>query len=95
MLESTVEKAIKRYAAKHKDELIYWKFQVPGMRGVPDRIAINRKGTIIFIELKRPGQKPRKLQEWIIHKMQGYGLTVYAVDNASDGIRILEELIDE
>lgn len=38
-----------------------YKFVSPGYNGMPDRIAVCR-GRIMFIEVKRPGEKPRKLQ---------------------------------
>ena len=39
------------------------KFTSPGKRGVPDRIVtVGPKGFVCFVELKKPGEKPRPLQ---------------------------------
>lgn len=42
------------------------KFVSPGCTGVPDRIVILPEGLIGFLELKAPGEKPRKDQ---LHRM--------------------------
>ena len=38
------------------------KFVSPGLVGVPDRIVVLPQGRIGFVELKAPGEKPRKIQ---------------------------------
>ena len=57
--ESNVEQYLVR-KMKEAGGLCY-KFVSPGCDGVPDRICIYR-GQVIFVELKRPGEMPRKLQ---------------------------------
>jgi len=39
-----------------------YKFSSPARRSVPDRVCVLPLGLIIFIECKRPGQKPTKAQ---------------------------------
>jgi len=59
MLEKDLEKKIARWC-KDNGYLTY-KFSSPSMRGVPDRIIIGPLG-VLFLELKRPGNEPTKLQ---------------------------------
>ena len=40
----------------------YYKFVSPQQRGVPDRIVICPDGTLVFVELKRPGGRLAALQ---------------------------------
>ena len=61
MLEKEIEKKIVNYA-KSKNFLAY-KFTSPSNRSVPDRLFISPTGNIFFIEFKRKGKIPTKLQE--------------------------------
>lgn len=60
MLERDIEKAfvahVKRLGGMAE------KFTSPGRRSVPDRLVTLPDGRIIFVELKRPGQKPTEGQ---------------------------------
>lgn len=93
-LEVSVERAIKRWADRNKNNLIYWKFQVPGMSGVPDRICLFRGGAVVFVELKRPGGKPRSLQVWLHKKLRTFGFPCLVFDNAADCIAALEVYLE-
>lgn len=93
-LEVSVEKPVKDWSNKHREQVIYWKFTVPGMRGVPDRVALFRGGHIVFFELKRPRKKPRVLQEWVHKKLREFGFRVHVFDNADDAIAQLEVYIE-
>lgn len=49
-----------------------------GMRGIPDRLLI-KDGMHAFLELKKPGEKPRPLQVEIAKKLRRHGaLSLYA-----------------
>ena len=95
LLEVKVERAIKRWTKQHKDRLIYWKFTVPGMRGVPDRICLFRGGRVVFFELKRPGGGPRKLQVYILKRLRAFGFPCHVFDSADGAIACLEEYLNE
>lgn len=58
------------------------KFQSPGMDGVPDRLVLMPVPAedrlvvgryVRFVEVKRPGEKPRPLQAWVIEELQRMG----------------------
>jgi hypothetical protein len=87
MLEKTVEtKTVKR--AKKLGWLSY-KFQSANNKGVPDRMFI-KDGRVIFVEFKRPNEKPRKLQEVVIRDMRKHGAEVYVIDTVEGGYELFE-----
>ncbi len=49
------------------------KFVSPGCSGVPDRIVILPGGRIGFLELKRPGEKPRAEQKLRLKQLRELG----------------------
>ncbi|MGX7196746.1 VRR-NUC domain-containing protein [Enterococcus olivae] len=79
------EKDIETYFKKQitKAGGLCLKFTSPGVRGVPDRIAIF-KGKTFFVELKRPGQKPRKDQEKMAKTFEKHGVKIYVIDTKTE-----------
>lgn len=74
VLEKNIEAAVIAFA-----ELRGWwtcKFVSPGLRGVPDRILI-RKGRVIFIEFKKPGEAPTEQQAKRHREMRAAGVEVF------------------
>ena len=69
---------MRKMAGSH--DTLYLKFVSPANSGVPDRILIHN-GIITFVELKAPGEKPRKLQEKQIEKLRKHGATVKVIDS--------------
>lgn len=67
MIESDVEHRLRVRVEKEMGGRC-WKWVSPGRAGVPDRIVLLPHGLVYFIELKKPGEQPRKLQK-IVHKM--------------------------
>ena len=76
------EKEIEQYLVRRVKKAggLCWKFISPGNAGVPDRIVIHPKG-IFFIELKAPGEKPRRLQIFIHEQMRRCGASVFVLDS--------------
>lgn len=60
------------------------KFVSPGRSGVPDRIVLCPGGRTIFIELKRPGGKPRPLQMHAIRHLQRLGFPCFVVSTMAE-----------
>mgnify|MGYP003294395693 CR=1 FL=1 len=75
-----------------KKGILCYKFQSPSNSGVPDRVLV-ANGKVVFLELKRPGETPRKLQQHVIKRLKKAGATVYVADNNDDVDAILKELL--
>lgn len=85
VLESTIEKYL-------KDELqkaggVCWKWNSSSLNGVPDRICM-LNSNVVFVELKRPGGKPRDDQKDVHKRMALRGIGVLVVDT-KEGVDIL------
>ncbi|MCB5280565.1 hypothetical protein [Arthrobacter sp. ES1] len=68
------------------------KFTSPGNTGVPDRVIIGN-GQTVFLELKRPGEGPRRLQEEVIAEMISHGAAVRVADTKDLVDELLAEII--
>lgn len=81
MLESSFEKTVCKCIKQCGGRAFKW--VSPGCSGVPDRICILPEGRVIFIEVKRPGEKDglRPRQRKIIDVLRSLGCTVWRVDN--------------
>ncbi len=60
-----------------------YKFVSPGNAGVPDRLVCLPGGLAVFVELKRPGESPRPLQQSQIERLRRLGFTVGVVSDLS------------
>lgn len=89
MLEQTIEQTLVRETKKAGG--IAPKFTSPGTAGMPDRIIILPKGRICFVELKRPGQKPRPIQIRQMDRLTQLGCMVRTIDHPNQ----IQELLDE
>lgn len=78
MLESTIEKKVVAYCNQHG--LVTYKFTSPNNRGVPDRIILGHS-SILFLELKAPGQRPSLLQQREHRRISETGHYVLTADS--------------
>ncbi len=88
--ESTVESYFRKQAIAH-DYLCY-KFVSPANDGVPDRVLVG-KGKTLFVELKAPGEKTRKLQEGVIERMRNHGALVFVIDSKDKVDELFNEIL--
>jgi hypothetical protein len=51
------------------------KLSVTNKPGIPDLIAIPKGSDVKFIEVKRPGQKPRPLQVYRMKEITAHGVS--------------------
>ncbi len=78
-----IEKEVEEHFVKKCTSVGWWcpKFTSPGTRAVPDRLVLLPNGVTLYVELKRPGGKPRpnqlKLHERLLKK---YRTKVYVLD---------------
>lgn len=89
ILEKEVEKYLVQYA--HKNDILTYKLVSPGNSGVPDRIFVNRDGTVRFVELKAPGKKPRPLQQSVFAKLANHGQPVLIIDSKGDAQLFIDQ----
>lgn len=88
------ESIIEEYLRQRAEALgfLCYKFTSPGNNGVPDRVLIGH-GKTFFIETKAPGEKPRKLQERVIERINSHGGLALVADSKEDVDTILETII--
>lgn len=68
-----------------------YKWTSPGVRGVPDRIVL-RAGRIWFVELKRPGAKPRPNQIVVHRRLARQGFDVRVIASKEEAKALAEEV---
>lgn len=72
---------------------IAMKFTSPGNDGVPDRIAILPGGQVWFIELKKDGETPTKIQEWQIERLRKLGCNVAVITGMEEARAWIWEVV--
>jgi len=90
MQESDIESYLRREAIKLN--AMPMKFVSPGLRGVPDRCLAFPGGLMVFVELKAPGEKPRKQQEYRMQQLRDRGFIVKVIDDRSGVDRLMAEV---
>lgn len=75
------EKSVESYLKEQVEKLggKCYKFESPGTAGMPDRIVVY-KGCVVFIETKRPGARPRKLQQERIKELRAQHVPAFSID---------------
>lgn len=90
MLEKEIEAKIRDYA-KSKG-CLFEKFVSPGRRGVSDRLVTAPGGAMGFLEVKRKGKEPTKLQWANMAKRKQMGCVADWCDNVFDGCAFVDFL---
>nr|DAU52807.1 MAG TPA: Nuclease [Caudoviricetes sp.] len=80
VLPKMIENQVENYLIKKVSALggKAWKFVSPGNAGVPDRL-ITYNSKAFFVEVKRPGGKPRALQKATVAQIRATGMKVYCI----------------
>lgn len=81
MKESTIQEQIKRELVKKG--WIVTKLIQTTTNGIPDLLAM-KNGTAIFIEVKRPGQKPTELQKYRHKELRENGFIVLVITSVEE-----------
>lgn len=82
MREKDVEQAL-RQQVKKKGGLCL-KFISPGWSGAPDRLCLFPGGKMCFVEVKRPGERPRPLQAARHMVLKRLGFDVVVLDDSKE-----------
>lgn len=91
-LESSVDSAFVRAVRREWPRAMVIKLGGSGLRGLPDRLVLLPSGRAVFVELKRPGGRARRLQLHMRSKIQSLGFDAAVFDNAEDAIAWLNSL---
>jgi len=77
------ETAVERYLRLRVKQTggITRKFVSPGQRHVPDRIVMYPGGLLVFVECKRPGEKPNPGQLREHERLRALGQVVHVIDS--------------
>lgn len=77
MKEKPLESAIQAHIIKRYEAQGFYvvKLVLTNKPGIPDLLCL-KDGKAIFIEVKRPGEKPRALQEYRINELRDMGFEV-------------------
>lgn len=78
MEESRIEKYFKKQVEKIGGKAYKW--NPTGVIGVPDRMVLLPGGKVVFVELKAPGKKLRKIQEYRAEELRRLGFQVECLD---------------
>jgi len=68
------------------------KFVSPGFDGMPDRLILLPGGSVAFVEVKAPGNKPRPLQLARHKLLRDLGFKVYVLDSVAGIETILSDM---
>ena len=90
MEEKRIEKALIKEVKKRGGEAL--KFVSPGFDGMPDRLVLIAFGKVGFVEVKAPGEKPRKLQLKRHKKLRSLGFKVYVLDDENQIGGIIDDI---
>jgi len=87
--EAHVEQAVAEYATSQGCLML--KLNVIGRIGWPDRLFLYQ-GRVLFVEFKRQGERPRKMQEYIHGLIRRHGFKVAVIDTITQGREQIYEL---
>lgn len=84
MLEKTLENRLRQAVERAGGLCLKW--TSPGRRGVPDRMVLFPGGVLVFVELKRPGEKVKAqgLQDWWHSRLRQYGFGVEVISQPDE-----------
>lgn len=92
-IENKVGKILLFWAHEQGISLEYLKFEVPGVRGYPDRLILWGKGNMMFVEFKRPKLRPTNLQQFRHERLNAMGFEVHTYDNIRIAVANITEKI--
>ena len=90
MLEKDIERKLVKETKACQGMCL--KFTSPSLTGVPDRIVLLPRGKIGFVEVKRPGERPRPIQVKRIEELRELGFKVFVLDDEKDIDEILKKI---
>lgn len=90
-LEAEIERAISTWCDERG--ILHAKFSPFGRNGYPDHIYFIPGGFPVLAEIKRPGEPPRKLQNYVILSLQELKYDVCVFESKVEATTYLEKRI--
>lgn len=90
-LEKDIEERVRAWAKKMGFLVVKVRFVDVGY---PDRLFISTYGHTIFIEFKRPGEKPDPIQNFRLKQLRERNIPAYWVDNYIEAVNILKAALE-
>lgn len=86
-----IEKGIEMPVVKAAEKAGYFVRKVGwvGRRSAPDRVFSRKDRGTVWIEFKRPGERPTLAQSTEHERMRAAGMEVHYCDNIDDAMRLL------
>lgn len=88
-----LEKQVEQYLIKQVKSLGGLSLKLTSLIGIPDRLVLLPGGRCVFIELKRPGEKPRKVQVLRMKQLRKLGFKTYVADSYESIDELLSEVM--
>lgn len=82
MLEKEIEKKLVSEVRKLNGMCL--KLNSQSANGIPDRLVLLPKGKLCFVELKRPGEDLKELQQYWVNVLNGLGFPAIKIDSLDD-----------
>ena len=91
-LESSIERSVVQRAASRLGVMLL-KVTPDSSTGWPDRLAVLPGGRVIWLEFKRPGEKPTPKQTYVHGALRKIGHQVEIITDANVGLGIIEKAL--
>lgn len=88
-----LEKQVERYLVKQVKSLGGLSLKLTSLIGIPDRLVLLPEGRVVFVELKRPGEMPRKIQEMRMKQLRRLGFKTYVADSYEQVDKLMDEVM--
>ena len=90
MRERDVERYLREQIERIDGQCL--KFVSPGRNGVPDRLVLLDGGIHFFVEVKRPNERPTRMQMKCHRQLQAIGHDVYVVANKEEVDALIRQI---
>jgi len=92
-IETAVLKQIEDYVAEIGIFCAPIKLSAIGRRGWPDRLFLWEGANVLFVEFKRPGEEPRKMQLYVHRILRKMGFEVQVHDDIDTAVEFIKARI--
>ena len=88
MRESKIQRDIRKYMIKQGFRVL--KAIQLSESGWPDLMCMKGPGRVVWIEVKRPGEKPEPLQDHRLKELRKMGFIAFYAETLNDVIKVIQ-----